>query len=55
MYFPYFKIEILTSRSLTTSLSSEQLGPKLLDNDSMQIDRNYNLRQPYNHCSMQDI
>ena len=27
MYFPYFKIEILTLRELTTSLSFEQLGP----------------------------
>ena len=27
MYLPYFKIEILTSRYLTTSLSFEQVGP----------------------------
>ena len=27
MYMPYFKIEILTSREVTTLLSFEQLGP----------------------------
>ena len=26
-YLPYFKIEILTTRQLTTSFSFEQLGP----------------------------
>ena len=28
MYLPYFQIEILRSRSLTTSLSFEQLDPE---------------------------
>ena len=35
MYLPYFRIKILTSRKLKTSLSSEQLGLRLIDNDNM--------------------
>ena len=32
MYLPYFRIEIVTSRQLTTSLNFEQLGPKCKTN-----------------------
>ena len=31
MYLPYFRIEILMSHQVTTSLSFEQLGPGFID------------------------